>query len=675
MPGYDSYVKALLHLNVDLTDLSGKSWTANGGAAVSATDPKFGAKCLYLDGVNDYIDTPDHADFSMGSGDFTIDYWLKRSRAQTHEMVGPAQTNNTGSNATCSFTIYLMAVDIATKTLLHFDGTNNSTTITDIGPQWTPRVWTARNHAKLSTTSPKFGSAALLLDGTDDYVDTPDSVDFTMGSGNFTVDGWIKRGATGTRQDLCGQMNSTGTNSTISFYILFNAGNTITGAVVSGNTYYQATSTGTITDTTTWHHIALVRNGNTLTLYIDGVADGSANVTGVTINDSSNNMSIGRLGEETSNYFNGGVDEFRITKGTALWTANFTVPSAALVYDRVQFAVCSGATGYGGPSSVGISDTNWHHVAMVRSGNNLLGFIDGILVATYDVTGVSINDSANNVAFGREGEWASNYFQGYVDEPRISKGIARWTTNFTPPTEEYDDVTQVDLGLLSGTKSLFSLSLNTDQVLIQNLVSKAGSLFSPSFVLDQILTQNLQIGYKTVFSASNVTDQILSQNLLTSITEVFSVLLSTDQILSVNVIPGSGSPYDVTVEITAGAISTTVNLGLLLGIYSVLSASVQTDQILGQSIISKSGSVLGTSEQTDQVLTQNSLSILATLYQLLTEITNLTGLPNNALFGFPKEFLDIDRHDGLTKDIVISFREGDFDQNIKDRNDSSSSVA
>jgi hypothetical protein len=32
----------------------------------------------------------------------------------------------------------------------------------------------------------------------------------------------------------------------------------------------------------------------------------------------------------------------------------------------------------------------------------------------------------------------SNYFNGWIDEVRISKGIARWTSNFTPPTQPYD---------------------------------------------------------------------------------------------------------------------------------------------------------------------------------------------------------------------------------------------
>lgn len=211
------------------------------------------------------------------------------------------------------------------------------------------------------------------------------------------------------------------------------------------------------------------------------------------------------------------------------------------------------------------------------------------------------------------------------------------------------DVT-VNAELQSGSKSLFSVSENTDQVLSQSLISKAGSLFAPSFVLDQILTQNLQAGSNTIFQASNVTDQILSQNLLSSITSVLSALISTDQVLTVGLVGSTGSLYDVTVILPIGV---TVNLGLLLGICSVLSSLVQQDQILDQ----------------------NLLSAVATLHQLLVEIDNFIGLPNNALFGFPKELIDIDRYDSPTKDIVINFKEGDFNMVIDRADEDSSSVA
>jgi hypothetical protein len=170
-----------------------------------------------------------------------------------------------------------------------------------------------------------------------------------------------------------------------------------------------------------------------------------------------------------------------------------------------------------------------------------------------------------------------------------------------------DNVT-VDVGLQSGSKSLFSVSENTDQILSQNLVSGNKTLFSPSFILDQILAQNLQAGSNTIFQASHVTDQILSQNLLASITSLLSVLVSIDQNVSVNVIPAAGGLYEVTVEIIG--IGVTIDLGLLLAVGSALETSLQADQILSQGIIEKLGSIFTPSQNTDQILNQNILSAL-----------------------------------------------------------------
>lgn len=67
----------LLHFDADLTDLNGREWTAHGGASISTEEKRFGRACLYLDGVDSYISTAAHGDFTFRTADFTIDWWIK----------------------------------------------------------------------------------------------------------------------------------------------------------------------------------------------------------------------------------------------------------------------------------------------------------------------------------------------------------------------------------------------------------------------------------------------------------------------------------------------------------------------------------------------------------------------------------------------------------------------
>ena len=82
--------------------------------------------------------------------------------------------------------------------LLHMDGANLGTTFTDssVGA----KTFTANGNAKTSTTTPKFGTASALFDGTGDWIETPNHADFAMGTCDFTIEMFVKRGATGTTQ-------------------------------------------------------------------------------------------------------------------------------------------------------------------------------------------------------------------------------------------------------------------------------------------------------------------------------------------------------------------------------------------------------------------------------------------------------------------------------------------
>jgi parallel beta-helix repeat protein len=218
----------------------------------------------------------------------------------------------------------VIAGDSYTKSLLHMNGTNGSTTFTDeIG-----KTWTAYGNAQISTAQSKFNGSSGYFDGTgSDYIDTPDHEDFNVGSGNFTIDFWAKRNATGVVHRICGQADASYASSSFGTLVQMWSDNKVYFAVFYGSSYVQAGSTATITDSN-WHHIECCRDGNTLRIFIDGVPDGTADATGVTVNNATSKFAIGRVGEYDNQYFNGYIADFRFSKGIARHTTNFTPPTS-----------------------------------------------------------------------------------------------------------------------------------------------------------------------------------------------------------------------------------------------------------------------------------------------------------------------------------------------------------
>ena len=204
--------------------------------------------------------------------------------------------------------------DANTQLLLHMNGTDGSTTFTDSGN--TVHTVTAVGNAQIDTAQSKFGGASGLFDGTGDYLSIPDHADWYFGSVDFTVDFWFRKPGT-SDVDLFGQGafgvttgNLFGGTWHSLHYVYFSNGSAWKS--ITGNITLAAN---------TWYHYAIVRNGNTLTAYIDGIADGSVDLTGVTGVDAAAPWLIGTFNGGID--FNGWIEEFRISKGIARWTSNF----------------------------------------------------------------------------------------------------------------------------------------------------------------------------------------------------------------------------------------------------------------------------------------------------------------------------------------------------------------
>jgi hypothetical protein len=194
--------------------------------------------------------------------------------------------------------------------LLHMDGANNSTTFTDSSAN--ALTVTPSNNAKISTDVVKYGTGAYRsTSATNDQLALP-STSLLQLTGDFTIEFWLY--ALANRGRL---FNLAAANSRIEInqdgskpyqFYLYNAGVEIFDNLAVG---FSGSS---------WHHLALTRSGSTLRLFGGGTlyatATHSSTLTPTTV------MGSGSV------LFDGYMDDLRITKGVARYTASFTPPAA-----------------------------------------------------------------------------------------------------------------------------------------------------------------------------------------------------------------------------------------------------------------------------------------------------------------------------------------------------------
>lgn len=213
-------------------------------------------------------------------------------------------------------------IDSYTKLLLHLNGTNGATTFPDASAS--AHTFSAAGNAKISTAQSKFGGSSLLTDGSGDWLNGDGSADFAFGTGDFTVDFWVYLNAVAANLFMYDSRPA----STNGIYptIGLNGSSKWTFYTNSG---YQINDTGSAPSTSTWYHVALSRAGTSTRLFIGGTQVGS------TYSDSNNYLngaSRPRIGADgfdgTIGPVNGYIQEVRVSKGIARWTANFTPPTS-----------------------------------------------------------------------------------------------------------------------------------------------------------------------------------------------------------------------------------------------------------------------------------------------------------------------------------------------------------
>ena len=412
-----------------------------------------------------------------------------------------------------------------------------------------PKTITQGGDAKTQAFSPFAPTAAysaavhggsMYFDGSGDYLVTSGSaLDTGAGTSDFTMECWVyNNGYSGSQygRGIFTFYPSAGYANSRIMFRLNNGGDQINVFVyISGTLHVNVTSTVLATPGA-WTHLAFVRQSGTFKLYINGTIESSMTATGVSASLSTfDKFDIGRNQDGSLPDFNGYISNFRYVKGTAVYTGNFTLPTApltaiantalllastnagivdasgrndletvgdakistavkkygtgsiyfdgtgdalftrtnpALAFESGDFtvefwvnftsianrqdlvwwvpdndslrggiswrlsgdALCYYDAAVGGAINTAWLPTinTWYHIALSRSGSSTRLFIDGVAGTTYST--IRPYAASYRLYIGKDSASDSYPFTGYMDDFRITKGVARYTANFTAPT-------------------------------------------------------------------------------------------------------------------------------------------------------------------------------------------------------------------------------------------------
>lgn len=214
--------------------------------------------------------------------------------------------------------------DSFTKFLLHCDGPDGSTSF----PDEAGNTVTAVGNAQIDTAQSKFGGASGLFDGAGDRLTVPDSADWLLDGGSdaneWTIDFWVRHnGDPGT--SIMGYVGQVTDGSNIWTFRLNN--NNLQFIVVASGTTTINIQNAWNPAGDTWYHVACVKQGVTgYKMFVDGTQVGSTQTDTSTLPNLTGVLQPAG-GSAEQGEFSGWMDEIRISKGIARWTANFTPPN------------------------------------------------------------------------------------------------------------------------------------------------------------------------------------------------------------------------------------------------------------------------------------------------------------------------------------------------------------
>ena len=206
--------------------------------------------------------------------------------------------------------------------LLSGDGTNGGQNNTFLDSSTNNFTITRNGNTTQGSFSPYGSLWSNYFNGSSDYLNAPSNAAFAFGTGDFTIEGWY---FVSSSKDQALFDNRTSASSSAGVGCRLITG-TNTLRVILNNTALFTTSQAVVLNQ--WNHIAIVRSSGTITAYLNGSAMTGGSASGAT-NITDTYMWIGELIDGGFKY-NGYISNFRVVKGTAVYTSNFTPSTTPL---------------------------------------------------------------------------------------------------------------------------------------------------------------------------------------------------------------------------------------------------------------------------------------------------------------------------------------------------------
>ena len=412
----------------------------------------------YFDGSGDYLTSSGSTAFTMGTGPFTVEYWVYQTvNTGTYtQHVGSSNGSSGWAYGASSVTPYM----------------TSSTVGYVASVAYALHTW---NH--IAWTRDSSGNVRCFLNGVMIY--GPTSITTTITETNFGI------GAT-----TGGSYTFTGYLSDI--------------RVIKGMNVYTGNFTPPSAPLSLGGNSAIYSNtANVNTTFAASNATLMLNFTDAAIKDATTYFNLetvadAKLGFETaysgsyySNYFDGSGDYLTAPANTAfaLGTGDFTIEGWLYFTTNQNFGpmFISSTTGVGDALHIQISSANkvritnettelllatnaislstWTHIAVVRSGSTLSIYQNGTLNGT---TTNSTNFTQNGAVLGYEMVGGNYYYTGYISNLRVVKGTAVYTTTFTPPTAPLTAVSGTQLltcqsnRFIDNSTNNFTITVNGD---------------------------------------------------------------------------------------------------------------------------------------------------------------------------------------------------------------------